>query len=75
MLSNLKLLDLSCNLIDDIPAVQELPRNLASIDLRENRCVVADNSQWTLLSERLQGYLRNLNQLNGKYLNGVNDKV
>lgn len=60
MLKNLKFLDLSENLIPDIPNVNELPSNLVSLDLRDNPCV-ANQEIWCAILENLKGFIKNLN--------------
>ncbi len=73
MLHNLRMLDLSNNLIEDIPDPKELPKYLISLDLRENQCVLDEN--WSSRINEIKRHLTDLNQLNGGFLNRMAESM
>lgn len=73
MLHSLRMLDLSNNLIEDIPNPKELPKYLVSLDLRGNKCV--SGNSWPSLSNQIRELLADLNQLNGGFLNRVSESM
>ena len=73
MLQNLRMLDLSNNLIEDIPHPKELPKYLVSLDLRENQCVKSNN--WPDQCTQIKCHLTDLNQLNGGFLNRMAESM
>lgn len=66
MLINLKLIDLSHNLIEDFN-IEELPKSISFLDLRENKCVQKPQI-WLEIEPKLKKYFIKLIQLNGNDL-------